>query len=63
MKQIEIFKTSVNDFTGAAIILNYFSKYFPHFQVNFDLEDCDRILRIECLHGNIRNKEIEQVMM
>jgi hypothetical protein len=63
MKQIEIFKTNVNDLNGAAVIINYFSKHFPDLQVNFDLEDCDRILRVECLHGGISRKEIEQVVI
>jgi hypothetical protein len=62
VKQVEIFKTNVGDFKGAAAIIAYLSKHFPHYQANFDLEDCDRILRIEYLHGDISKKEIEQVV-
>jgi len=47
---VEIFKTNVTDPKLANEILKGLASQFPELQFNFDLEDCDQILRIE---GNI----------
>jgi hypothetical protein len=47
MATIEIFKTNVNNPKSAAQIISSLESLFPSYQFNFDLEDCDRILRIE----------------
>jgi len=44
---VEIFKTNVTQEKTAKKILMDFRKQFPNYNVNFDLEDCDKILRIE----------------
>lgn len=44
---IEIFKTSVNEQGQASRILSALVNSFPTIKPNFDLEDCDRILRVE----------------
>ena len=44
---VEIFKTNVTDERHAALILRLLKEQWPRYEVNFDLEDCDRILRIE----------------
>lgn len=44
---IEVFKTNVQDETTAEHIIETISLQFPEVFVNFDLEDHDRILRIE----------------
>ncbi|RZJ80071.1 MAG: hypothetical protein EOO47_08805 [Flavobacterium sp.] len=45
---VEVFKTDVttNDEAKKLIDLIHFS--FNHYRANFDLDDCDRILRIKC---------------
>jgi hypothetical protein len=44
---IEVFKTDVTDKDQALPILNQITELFPNYRANFDLEDCDRILRIQ----------------
>ncbi|MBI2731154.1 MAG: hypothetical protein HYX40_10445 [Sphingobacteriales bacterium] len=43
---LEIFKTNVNDKEQASAILCLLNQHLPHCQVNFDLHDCDKILRV-----------------
>jgi hypothetical protein len=44
---VEVFKTNVTDQKQAAMFLKILSLHFPHHKVNFDLDDCDKILRVE----------------
>ncbi len=44
---IEVFKTNVTQPSIAARICNQIPLYFPGSRANFDLSDCDRILRIQ----------------
>lgn len=45
---IRIFKTNViNSTDGNHLLENVLQLKYPHFKINFDLEDCDNILRIE----------------
>jgi len=44
---IEIFKTNITKKREARLILKHLLNMLPGAAVNFDLEDCDRILRIE----------------
>lgn len=44
---VEIFKTNVSEVQQANQICLLLHLHFPNYRVNFDLNDCDRILRIE----------------
>lgn len=44
---IEVFKTNVTREYQASIIVANLMQRFPGCRINFDLDDCDRILRIE----------------
>lgn len=44
---IEIFKTNVQKKSETNHIIAIIKKQFPDYVINFDLEDCDRILRVE----------------
>lgn len=44
---VEVFKTNVRHKRQARVLLGTLSRQFPLFRINFDLEDCDKILRIE----------------
>jgi hypothetical protein len=44
---IEVFKTNVQDRDKAGRILNELHGHFPNCKFNFDLDDCDKILRAE----------------
>ncbi|HUQ66910.1 MAG TPA: hypothetical protein VM101_12185 [Flavitalea sp.] len=44
---VEVFKTNVEESQGAHNIINILMEHFPGSRINFDLDDCDRILRVE----------------
>lgn len=44
---IEVFKTNVNDPSDARRLVERIHATFPRHKANFDLQDCDKILRIE----------------
>lgn len=44
---VEVFKTTVQDPAEAEILVVLLQRLITNSRVNFDLEDCDRILRIE----------------
>lgn len=44
---VEVFKTNVTQKPNAEKIVEHLLAVFPDASVNFDLEDCDRILRVE----------------
>ncbi|GAB2570755.1 hypothetical protein [Spirosoma areae] len=44
---VEVFKTNVLCREQASTILLILAEQFPRFKLNFDLEDCDKILRVE----------------
>ncbi|HWH64206.1 MAG TPA: hypothetical protein VNS50_13065 [Ginsengibacter sp.] len=50
---VEVFKTNVEDSCHADLLIEQIHKTFDNYRANFDLEDCDRILRVECKAGNI----------
>ena len=53
---IEIFKTNVQKKSDSNYIISIIKRQFPDCKINFDLEDCDRILRIE--GGRFNPKQI-----
>ncbi len=44
---IEIFKTNVEQHTDAGSIIGWLQLHLPGTRINFDLWDCDKILRVE----------------
>ncbi|HEX7366323.1 MAG TPA: hypothetical protein VF273_04460 [Pelobium sp.] len=44
---VEIFSTNVTDQHHADCLLAQLKLYFPDYEINFDLDDCDNILRIK----------------
>ncbi|MBS1524054.1 MAG: hypothetical protein JST19_00305 [Bacteroidetes bacterium] len=44
---VEVFKTNVRGKRQARALLNILSDRFPLLRINFDLDDCDKILRVE----------------
>jgi hypothetical protein len=47
LKNIEVFKTNVFDREDAERMVATLSVNFPGSRINFDLHDCDKVLRIE----------------
>lgn len=44
---VEVFKTNVTEQLHAADLLALLSAHLPEYQINFDLSDCDNILRVK----------------
>ncbi|HEY3249905.1 MAG TPA: hypothetical protein VGK25_02195 [Ignavibacteria bacterium] len=49
---VEVFKTNIQDKTTANKVTADLYNHFPGGKINFDLDDCDKILRIECERVN-----------
>ena len=47
---VEVFKTNVHSIGDAKFIVQKLIEEFPTHRINFDLSDCDRILRVEGKH-------------
>jgi hypothetical protein len=46
-KMVEVFKTNVEELKASKQIIQVLLAQFPSHKINFDLSDCDRILRVE----------------
>jgi hypothetical protein len=44
---VEVFKTNVQAPGEADSLVALLLQHFPHNKINFDLHDCDKILRVE----------------
>src|SRR4051812_26843892 len=51
LTMVEVFKTNVADALDAHVLLHHIHQAFMHYKANFDLDDCDRILRVKCSAG------------
>jgi hypothetical protein len=43
---VEVFKTNIQDPCESEVIAKAIRERFPEYQLSFDLEDCDKILRV-----------------
>jgi len=44
---VEVFKTNVEQPEHSEMLIDQITNQIPNSQINFDLEDCDKILRVE----------------
>ncbi len=44
---VEVFKTNIKDKRSAKKVLDSLSNLLPDCEINFDLTDCDNVLRIK----------------
>jgi hypothetical protein len=47
---VEVFKTNVKELKVSKQIIQMLLEQFPSHKINFDLSDCDKVLRIEGKH-------------
>jgi hypothetical protein len=47
LEMVEVFKTNVQKKSQGNRLLCILSEAFPSFKINFDLSDCDKVLRVE----------------
>jgi hypothetical protein len=50
---IEVFTTNVDDRRHASMLVDLIHRSFIGYKANFDLEDCDKILRVKCATGPV----------
>lgn len=60
---VEVFKTNIASNKKAGHVLGMLQNQFPGLEMNFDLEDCDNILRVESVVGReISNECITKIV-
>ncbi|MCV2484624.1 hypothetical protein OD917_06785 [Flavobacterium sp. SH_e] len=57
---IEVFKTNVQEESQCNVIIEKLLEHYPNSLINFDLEDCDKILRIHA--PSISNTKIIDIL-
>lgn len=50
MSAVEVFKTNVEKKSQSKMLLGVLHETFPSLKINFDLSDCDKVLRVEGAH-------------
>jgi hypothetical protein len=51
---VEVFKTNVADRLHATMLVDQIHQTYTYYKANFDLDDCDRILRVKSLSGPVQ---------
>jgi hypothetical protein len=59
---VEVFRTNVQDGDHARMLVHHIHESFGHYQVNFDLDDCDRILRVKCNDGSVEPENVIELL-
>jgi hypothetical protein len=60
---VEVFKTTVQTCEDSKIVLQQLLDVFPNYLINFDLEDCDKILRVENTEGGINISGVQNLLL
>ncbi|WP_143306259.1 hypothetical protein [Chitinophaga vietnamensis] len=55
---VEVFKTNVQFRVHANLLLAQIHRAFAGYRANFDLDDCDRILRVQSSTGDVAAAEL-----
>jgi hypothetical protein len=55
---IEVFKTNVERSFHAQMLVDEIHQIFNNYSANFDLEDCDRILRVQNKSGSVESSRL-----
>ncbi|HKI46264.1 MAG TPA: hypothetical protein VKA08_13115 [Balneolales bacterium] len=62
MKTIGVYRTNVESRTKAKLILEAIYRLLPGCEPSFDLEDCDKVLRVESQYHGINESKIRAVL-
>ena len=57
---VEVFKTNVAEAGQANELVSLLQQHFPSGRITFDLEDCDRVLRIES--NNVNSERVISIL-
>ncbi|GAB3544446.1 hypothetical protein [Spirosoma fluminis] len=55
---VEVFKTNVFHSDHAAVLITLIQQRFVEYKANFDLEDCDKVLRVQSATGPIQSSAL-----
>ncbi len=55
---IEVFKTNVRNRSHAKMLVSQIQTAFGNYEANFDLDDCDNILRVQCNTGAVQSHSL-----
>ena len=55
---VEVFKTNIEDPLRAKWLISKIHETFCNYEANFDLDDCDNILRVECSRGLVESQQL-----
>ena len=58
---VVVFKTNVQEFSEAQNLVALLRRHFPDSKINFDLDDCDKVLRVE--GSNLRIEKVMTLVM
>ena len=56
--EIEVFKTDVRDHVWANVLKDQIERVFSDYEIHFDLEDCDKILRVKSTSEQIESARV-----
>lgn len=59
---IEVFKTDVTCSSHAGVLVDIIHDTFPQYRANFDLQDCDRILRVTSSDGPVHTEALVRLL-
>lgn len=59
---IEIYKTNIIKIDQAKQVYNHLIESFANYKIDFDLEDCDRILRIDTFEEELNQEAILKIV-
>jgi hypothetical protein len=62
MKTIGVYRTNVESRERAKLILDAIYRLLPGCEPSFDLEDCDKVLRVESPHCGINESTIRTIL-
>lgn len=62
MRRIGVYKTDVDKQPAAKIILEAIFRSCPDCDASFDLEDCDNVLRVDSLQGEINESKLRKIL-
>jgi hypothetical protein len=55
---VEVFKTNVKDHEHAIMLVDRIHETFQGYKANFDLDDCDHILRVKSTTGCVQPSDL-----
>lgn len=59
---IEVYSTNITKKKHAKPVLKVLCEKFPAYMISLDLNDCDKILRVENPQGTVENETIKKLV-